>query len=172
VTEVVRTYPAGSGERVVPIENLVVDELIARGWRVAVAESLTAGAVAARLCWVPGTDDRVLGGVVAYTDGAKRRVLGTTVDDVVSAEAAAEMAGTVRDLFGADVGLSLTGVAGPDRQEGQPVGTVFVGWSTPAEAGHIELACAGTPEQIRHEAANRAMTALLAALGGGADGVR
>jgi len=160
-----RVDAPATGERVVPPENVAVEALVARGWTIAVAESLTAGAVTSRLCWCPGTEDRVLGGVVSYSTEAKRRVLGTRSPRVVSADAALEMACAVRDLFAADVGLSLTGVAGPERQEDQPVGTVFVAWSTPEGDDHRVLACAGTPEQIRRQAEQRALTLLIEVLG-------
>jgi len=160
-----RTDPPSSGEPVVPVENRVVERLVDEGWKVAIAESLTGGLISARLCSCPGTEDRMLGGVVSYATEAKRRVL--DVDgDVVSAQAAVQMAEAVTALFGAEVGLSLTGVAGPERQEGQPVGTVFVGWSTPLGSGCRRLACAGGPEQIRRESAQRALEVLLEALTG------
>lgn len=158
--EPTRTDPPEGGEPVVPIENEVVEALVALDWRIAVAESMTGGAIAARLCSCPGTEERMLGGVVTYATDAKRRVLDVT-DEVVTAEAAMTMARSVRELFGAEVGLGLTGVAGPDRQEGEPVGTVFVGWSTPDGEWCRQLACAGAPEQIRREATSHAMRVLL-----------
>ena len=162
-----------AGAPVVPVENRVVELLRERGWTVSVAESLTAGGVAARLCACPGTGDHVLGGVVTYATEAKRRVLGVTAEHVVSDRASAEMADGVRLLFDSDVGLSVTGVAGPDRQDGRPVGNVFVGWSTPDSQGTVELGCAGTPEQIRYESAQSALDILLLALNGlEADGRR
>ncbi len=103
-----------------------------RGLRLAVAESLTGGGVAARLTRVAGASSWFVGGVVAYADQAKRELLGVRSERVVSEQAAREMAAGVAQLLGADVGLSLTGVAGPADQEGWPVGTVFVGLSYPA----------------------------------------
>ena len=164
--EVTRTDPPPGGEPVVPVENEVIESLLGAGWTIAVAESLTGGAISARLCSCPGTEDRMLGGIVSYATSAKRDVLDVE-GDVVSGPASMQMARSVRSLFGADVGLSLTGVAGPERQEGQPVGTVFVGWSTPRGDGCRELACAGAPEQIRRESASHALEVLLDALGGG-----
>jgi PncC family amidohydrolase len=158
-----RTDPPPGGEPVVPVENLVVDRLLAAGWKVAIAESLTGGAISARLSECPGTGDCMLGGVVSYATEAKRRVLDVE-GDVVTASAAVQMAEGVKALFGAEVGLSLTGVAGPERQEDQPVGTVFVGWSTPRGTGCRQLSCAGQPEQIRRESAERALLVLLDAL--------
>jgi nicotinamide-nucleotide amidase len=140
----------------VPVENEIVERLSERGWTVAVAESLTGGAISARLCSCPGVEGRVLGGVVSYDTGVKRSVLGVE-GPVVTAEAAVQMAGAVRQLLDADAGIGVTGVAGPERQEDQPVGTVFVGWCTPSGSGWTRLACAGAPDQIRRETAEQAL---------------
>jgi nicotinamide-nucleotide amidase len=166
VSEVTRADPPADGLAAVPAENRIVEALVERGWTVAVAESLTAGAVARRLCLCPGTEDRVLGGVVAYSTRAKREVLSVKADGVVTGEAVIQMASGARDVFGSDVGVASSGVAGPESQEDQPVGTVFVGWSTPEGEGSVQLACAGTPEQIRQEATERALELLLDALEG------
>jgi PncC family amidohydrolase len=157
---------------VVPVENEVVEALVERGWTLAVAESLAAGAFSRRLCLCPGTDDRILGGVVAYSTPAKREVLGVAANGVVTAEAAEQMAVGVRGLFRSDVGVGLTGVAGPEEQDGQPVGTVFVGWSMPGCDGGARLACAGTPEQIRQQVEDKTMELVLAALRGARSGAR
>jgi len=163
--ELTRTDPPPVGEPVVPVENQVIEALLGASWTIAVAESLTGGTISARLCSCPGTEDRMLGGIVSYATSAKRDLL--DVDgDVVSGPASVQMARSVRSLFGADVGLSLTGVAGPQRQEGRPVGTVFVGWSTPRGDGYRALACAGSPEQIRRESASYSLEVLLDALAG------
>jgi PncC family amidohydrolase len=106
----------------------------------------------------------MLGGVVSYATETKRRVLGVE-GDVVTPTAALQMARAVCQVVGSDVGLSVTGVAGPERQEDQPVGTVFVGWSTPTGAGCRQLACAGSPDQIQRESAEHALRVLGAALG-------
>jgi nicotinamide-nucleotide amidase len=165
MAQLTRAQPDTGGLPVVPVENEVVERLVASRMTIAVAESLTAGTVAARLCAVPDTQDLVAGGVVTYPTAAKRRVLGVTANGVVTAEAAMQMATGVRELFGSDIGLALTGVAGPAPQEDRPPGTVFVGWATPSGTGTIELSVAGTPEQIRWEAASGALRCLLAELG-------
>jgi PncC family amidohydrolase len=161
--EATRTDPPPGGEAVIPIENEVIEALVARGWTIAVAESLTGGAVAARLCSCPGTEGRMSGGMVSYSTESKRRLLDVE-GPVVSGAAATQMARRIRELFGSEVGLSLTGVAGPERQEDQPVGTVFVGWSTPESEGCRQLSCAGAPEQIRRQAAERSLGVLVEAL--------
>jgi len=115
------------------MEHAVGKRLLAGGLTLAVAESLTGGLVASRLVNVPGSGDWFKGGVVAYDSEVKYSVLGVPRGPVVTAEAARAMAEGVRRLTGADVGLATTGVAGPDSQEGRPVGTVFLGLALPGE---------------------------------------
>ena len=106
--------------------------LRSRELTVAVAESLTGGLMGSELSLCGGSSDFYLGGVVTYATASKRDVLG--VDEsilkgpgAVSPESAAAMAEKAAQLFGAEIGLSATGVAGPSEQEGKPVGMVFVG---------------------------------------------
>jgi nicotinamide-nucleotide amidase len=139
----------------------LVEALLRRGWTIAVAESLTGGEVNARLCACPGSGDVALGGIVSYSTEAKRSVLGVRAQKVVSASAAAEMAKGVRSLFGADVGLSSTGVAGPDRQDDEPIGTLFVGYITPEDSGTCRFGCVGTPDQIKRDGTAAALELLL-----------
>jgi len=106
------------------MEHAVATRLVARGLTLAVAESLTGGLVASRLVNVPGASDWFRGGVVSYATDVKTSVLGVPEGPVVSTAAAAAMAEGVRRLLGADVGLGVTGVAGPDPMEGLPPGTV------------------------------------------------
>ena len=107
-----------------------------RGATLATAESLTGGQLAAMVTAVPGASAVFRGGLVAYATEVKVDVLGvpeSVVEQygVVSAECAGEMARAVRGLTGATYGVSTTGVAGPDPQEGKPVGTVYVGLAGP-----------------------------------------
>lgn len=102
-----------------------------RGATVAVAESLTGGAIGVELSSTSGAGDYFLGSIVSYSTAAKRDVVG--VDEAillgrgaVSEEAAAALATAAAGRFGADLGLAATGVAGPSEQEGKPVGTIFV----------------------------------------------
>ena len=110
----------------------VVGRLLRTGERtLATAESLTAGSLAARLATVAGASGYLRGGVVAYQAEVKRDVLGvrqSTIDGpgVVSAECAAEMAAGARRVFGADLGVALTGAAGPEPHDGADPGTVWV----------------------------------------------
>jgi nicotinamide-nucleotide amidase len=132
------------------METVVLDLLRKRGLTLGLAESLTGGLVASRLVSVPGTSDLLKGGVVAYMTDAKRSVLGVTAESVVSSECARQLAEAARRVFGADVGLGVTGVAGPEEQEGQPAGTVFFGLAVgdePAEAFGTQLP--GQREMVR-----------------------
>ncbi|MEV0255519.1 CinA family protein [Streptomyces sp. NPDC050732] len=113
--------------------------LAARGETLAVAESLTGGLVAAEITSVPGASKVFRGSVTAYATELKRNVLGvdgTLLDErgAVDPEVARQMADGVREVLGADWGLATTGVAGPEPQDGQPVGTVFVAVSGPDPA--------------------------------------
>jgi nicotinamide-nucleotide amidase len=125
--------------------EVVVGRLLTQaGLRLAVAESLTGGLVAARLTSVPGASTWFAGGIISYGEDVKRSLLGVSPGPVVSEEAAGEMASGVRDLLNADIGLSLTGVAGPTTQDDQPVGTVFVGLAGVTGGGATAHATSGS----------------------------
>ena len=146
-------------------------ELARRSAMVATAESLTGGALGALLSAGPGASATYLGGVVSYATAVKQLLLGVsdaTVDrhGVVSAECAAEMAVGVRALVGADYAVSTTGVAGPTRQEGKPVGLVYVGVAGPAGVETRELHLPGDRKEIRERAVREAVSAVLAELVG------
>jgi nicotinamide-nucleotide amidase len=127
--------PAVFGVDEMGMEAAVGDLLRARGLTLGVAESLTGGLVASRLTAVAGASDWFRGAVVSYAAEVKRSLLGVGPGPVVSESAAAEMAAGARAALGADVGLALTGVAGPAEAEGQPVGTVWVGLAGEAVGG-------------------------------------
>jgi len=113
------------------LEAAVLRLLAAQGRTLACAESLTGGGVGQRLTSVPGASAAFLGSAVAYTREMKQRVLGVPddalVDGTVSEACALAMARGARELFAADIALSLTGAAGPDPHEGAPPGTIWVG---------------------------------------------
>jgi nicotinamide-nucleotide amidase len=126
----------------------------ARGWTLAVAESLTGGLVSATLVDVPGASSVLRGAVVAYSTDLKATLLG--VDAVlleqrgaVDPDVARAMAIGVRARLGADVGLATTGVAGPDPQDGHPPGTVHVAVSTPDGTHVRSLRLAGDRAAVR-----------------------
>ncbi len=124
------------------MELAVCELLKAREWTIGLAESLTGGLVGSRMSDAPGSSEIFKGSIVSYATEAKRSVLGVTAEKVVSAECAVQMAEGARRVLGADVGLAVTGVAGPTEQEGQPVGTVYFGLALPGqepEAVHTRL---------------------------------
>jgi nicotinamide-nucleotide amidase len=108
------------------MESVVLAMLRKRGLTLALAESVTGGLVSGRLTQIAGASDVFRGAVVSYASDVKHDVLHVSPGPVVSESAAAQMAQGAKDLLGADVGLALTGVAGPDQQDGQPVGTLCV----------------------------------------------
>jgi nicotinamide-nucleotide amidase len=97
-----------------------------RRMTVAVAESLTGGALSAALAKAGDAGEWFAGGVVAYRNATKYRVLGVPEGPVITAEAARAMALGVLELTGADLALAVTGVGGPGEEEGRPEGTVFI----------------------------------------------
>ncbi|HLI23885.1 MAG TPA: competence/damage-inducible protein A [Acidimicrobiales bacterium] len=109
------------------MESAVGRLLTDRSLTLGVAESLTGGMVGARLTAVAGASAWFRGSVVSYSSEVKRSLLGVGEGPVVSPEAAEQMAAGARRVLGADVGLGITGVAGPAEADGQPVGTVWVG---------------------------------------------
>lgn len=108
------------------MESVILDALRDRGLTLGLAESVTGGLVGARLTAVPGASDVLRGSIVSYASDVKFELLGVTHGPVVSEPAALEMAHGARRVLGADVGLALTGVAGPDEQDGVAVGTLCV----------------------------------------------
>ena len=143
------------------MEMVVARELTAAGLTLGIAESLTAGLAASRLASVPGASDWLKGSMVTYATDAKRDLLGLPEGPVVSEEAAIAMAEGARRVLKADVGLSLTGVAGPEDQDGQPRGTVFVGLAMAGAPGAARrLWLPGDRERVRQFAAISALDLL------------
>lgn len=108
------------------MESVVLGILRGRGLTLGLAESVTGGLVGGRLTNVPGSSSVFRGAVVSYASDVKFGVLGVEQGPVVSEEAAAQMARGAQRVLGCDVALALTGVAGPDEQDGRPVGTLCV----------------------------------------------
>jgi nicotinamide-nucleotide amidase len=132
------------------MESVVLALLEARGWSLGLAESVTGGLVAGRITAVPGASRTFKGSIVSYASDVKFDVLSVPHGPVVSAEAAVAMADGARRVLGADVGLALTGVAGPSEQDGQPVGTLWVGLALPNhETTATLLRMPGTRDQMR-----------------------
>ncbi|QNE74595.1 nicotinamide-nucleotide amidohydrolase family protein [Streptomyces finlayi] len=149
----------------------VLGRLVERGETLAVAESLTGGLVAAEITSVPGASRSFRGAVTAYATVLKRDVLGVdgpllAERGAVDPEVALGMAAGVRRALGADWGISTTGVAGPEPQDGKPVGTVFVAVSGP---GGVEKVAAlrlnGGRADIRKQSVRSVLELLSGELG-------
>lgn len=132
------------------MESAVVSRLASRGWTLGIAESVTGGLVGARIVNVPGASGVFRGTIGCYATEVKRSVLGVSAASVVSEDAATQMAEGARRVLGADVGLAITGVAGPDEQDGRPVGTVCLALALPGEAAEaVSVRLPGDRERIR-----------------------
>jgi nicotinamide-nucleotide amidase len=131
------------------MESVVLDLLRHRRLSLGLAESVTGGLVTARLTGIAGASDVLRGCIVSYASGVKFDVLGVRPGPVVTAAAAIEMAVGARRVLDADIGLALTGVAGPTEQDGQPVGTLHVGLATGEGATATSLRLPGQREQMR-----------------------
>ncbi len=131
------------------MEEVVLDLCRERGSSLGTAESLTGGLIGSRLTAVPGASDVFRGAVVSYASEVKFEVLGVPRGPVVSEEAVVAMAEGACRVLGADVSVAVTGVAGPDPQDGQEVGRV---WMATSVAGRVETLTVRWPfdrERIR-----------------------
>jgi nicotinamide-nucleotide amidase len=151
-----------------------LDALRVRGWTLAVAESLTGGALADAFVRVPGASAVLVGAVVAYATPLKATVLGVDRalldrEGPVHPEVAVQMADGVRLVLAvdgrpADVGVATTGVAGPDPQGGQPPGTVYVAVATPLDRRAVRVELPGDRAAVRSGAVDAALGLVLSAL--------
>ena len=140
-----------------------------RGATVAVAESLTGGLVAAEFAAVPGASRAFRGSVTAYATALKHEILGVdggllAERGAVDPEVARQMAEGVRERLGADWGVATTGVAGPEPQDGQPVGTVYVAVAGPVGAVVSPLRLTGDRTAIRHASVSAVLELLASEL--------
>jgi len=148
------------------IEDAVARVLGDRGLTLGLAESLTGGLAASRLVNVPGASTWFRGSVVSYASEVKFDVLGVPEGPVVSEDAARAMAEGARRVLGADVGLSITGVAGPAEQDGRPPGTVFVGLARPGRPAEATgFSVPGDRARVRQYATIAALDLLRRSLG-------
>ena len=132
------------------MESAVLDLCEQHGWTLGVAESLTGGLIGARLANVPGASRTFRGSLAAYATDVKRSILGVTTEHIVSAECARQMAEGAQRALGADVAISVTGVAGPDEQDDQPVGTVWMAAAIPGREIEVtSMRLPGDRERIR-----------------------
>ncbi len=131
------------------MEHAVAVLLDAHGLTLGLAESISGGLMGARVTDVAGASAFFRGSIVSYDSEVKFDLLGVPEGPVVSAEAAIAMAEGARRVLGADVGLAVTGVAGPAEQDGQPVGTVFIGLAIDDHAEFVQLRLPGDRRRIR-----------------------
>ncbi|WP_173674751.1 CinA family protein [Dietzia sp. WMMA184] len=161
--------PSGA---VSPPAAAAVTALRDRGWTLATAESLTAGLLAATVAEVPGASTVLRGGLIVYATDLKHELAGVPAEvlerhGAVSPETARALARGAALRCGADVGVGLTGVAGPEPQEGRPVGTVHVGLTVPGmEPWSVPLALTGDRSRIRTAACAAALELVIAAATG------
>jgi nicotinamide-nucleotide amidase len=132
-----------------------------RGLSLAVAESLTGGMLTSRLAEASDASVWLRGGVVAYATEVKREVLQVTARRVISADCARQLATGVARLLGADIAVATTGVGGPDPQEGQPPGTVWLAVSVAGVTDAVQLHLDGDPDEVCRGATDAALALLL-----------
>ena len=166
----VSAYAYGEGDT--DLAAVVLDQLRSRGLKLAVAESCTGGLLGERITNIPGSSDVFLGGVIAYHNDVKRDALGVRAEDLerhgaVSEEVALQMASGARAKTGADVGVSVTGIAGPGGGTPEkPVGLVWIAIDvseTKARRFHL----VGDRAEIRQRAAQAALEMVRRALSNG-----
>lgn len=156
------------GETLDACESLVA-ACRASGVTVGTAESCTGGLVASAITAIPGSSEAIRGGVVSYAIPVKREVLGVSNDildapgvGAVSSECAAAMAEGARRVLGCDVAVSITGIAGPGGGEpGKPVGTVWMGLSSPFSTQTFPNLFEGDRAEVRARAVRRALELLI-----------
>jgi nicotinamide-nucleotide amidase len=170
-TEIRRILGLAAGDVVFGVDDEAIEDAVAQtvaaaGVTLGLAESLTGGLAASRLVNVPGASRWFRGSVVSYASEVKFALLGVPEGPVVSEDAARAMADGARSVLGSDVGLAITGVAGPEPQDDRPPGTVFVGL---ARAGHPTEAFGfnvpGDRDRVRQYATIAALDLLRRSLG-------
>jgi nicotinamide-nucleotide amidase len=155
------------GEDEVTLAAALGDALKARGWSLAVAESCTAGELAAEITSVPGSSEYFVGGVVAYADEVKERILGVPAEVLAAHGAVSDatcraMLDGVRSRLGADVGAAITGIAGPGGGTSEkPVGLVFCGVATPEGVWLRKVDYPGSRATVRRRATIATLSLLL-----------
>lgn len=149
------------------LETDVLDRLGRAGLTLAIAESCTGGRICDRITDVPGSSERFKGGMVAYNNESKVKFLGVSHDTLkahgaVSEECAIEMAAGAAKAFGADVGISVTGIAGPGGATPQkPVGLVYIGIAWKKEQAAFRYLFDGDRRNVKAQAAEQALRMIL-----------
>lgn len=134
-----------------------------RGHTVAAAESVTGGSIAVALAAAPDASQWFCGSIVTYRTSMKQDVLGVTSDKVISHDCARQMAEGALQLTGADLVVSVTGVGGPDPEEGQPPGTVIICAGSTQRLRLFDHAFDGPPEEVVRLATLHALRHLVGA---------
>jgi nicotinamide-nucleotide amidase len=151
------------GEGAADLAAVVLDRCRERGLTIGVAESCTGGLLGARLTAIPGSSDVVIGGVIAYHDRVKTELLGVSAADLsahgaVSEPVARQLASGVRARLGVDVGIGITGIAGPGGGTPEkPVGTVWIGIDVDGAVTAHDGRYVGDRAEIRFRATQKAL---------------
>jgi PncC family amidohydrolase len=153
--------------KIIALESQVGDLLRQKGWYLATAESCTGGLIGHRLTNVPGSSDYYLGGIIAYANPVKIHTLGVnqrTIDlyGAVSRETVIEMARGARIKLSAQIGLSVSGIAGPGGASPEkPVGLTWIGLSTPDYEQAWSYIWSGDRLQVKEQTANQGLKLLV-----------
>ncbi|RLE23681.1 MAG: competence/damage-inducible protein A [Acidobacteria bacterium] len=147
------------------LEELILEQLKAAGKTLSVAESCTGGFLGKTLTDMPGSSAVFLGGFIVYQNKAKTRFLGVPEDvladfGAVSSPVAERMATGVREAFGSDFGIGITGVAGPDASEEKPAGLVYISVNAGGQKEVREFHFAGTRDMVRVQSVTAALNRL------------
>ena len=167
-----RLEPYAYAEGTTDLADVVLTLLRRAGRRVAIAESCTGGMLGERLTAVAGSSDVFAGGVIAYDDEVKIELLGVDREELqrhgaVSEQVVTAMATAARRRFGVDVGIGITGIAGPGGGSAEkPVGTVWIAVATPDELVPRQLRLFGNREEVRRRATQAALDLVRRSLAG------
>ncbi|TCC49105.1 CinA family protein [Kribbella capetownensis] len=156
----------GPNDEAARLADLIADAARERGCTVAVAESLTSGTIACRLGAAPDASSWFAGGVIAYASEVKFKVLDVARGPVVTARCAVQMARGAALLLGADLVVAVTGVGGPEPDEGHPAGTVYLAVVRGPDEDVVHYRFDGGPTAVVEAATVAALRMLSAALHG------
>jgi nicotinamide-nucleotide amidase len=161
LAERVGRYVYGAGDT--DLASVVLDACRVRGWRIAVAESCTGGLLGGRLSAIPGASDVFLGGIIAYDNAVKREQLGVASETLeaqgaVSEAVARDMASGVRARLGSQVGIGITGIAGPGGGTPEkPVGLVWIAVDVDGRVRTFGGRLVGDRAEVRYRATQAAL---------------
>lgn len=147
------------------LTKIIIKKMKKDGLTLATAESITAGGLASAITEIPGASDIFLGGILAYSDTSKKKLLGISArtlatSTAVSEVVAKEMAESARTHFSCDYAISTTGVAGPGKAYGQRAGTVWIAIASKRETVTISLSLSGDRDSIRKATIESALACL------------